>query len=276
VPDDIIKEYRSPSKPGAGRKLRAEAWVVGVADPTGHLPEGHVYVSGLDQTLSEQSLHHVFLTRSPCVQPEDGILVPVVTKKPPNMPDEEWESLRSRRLGEVIFSCRGPPLPQSIADGDCDGDLYFVCWDSQVLKCIQSHDAGSGKCCTHVVDTAANNVKVNDVLDPNFAAQWLYRAQQHMTNTEALAEKMLIGKLYNAMIRKADASMEGLKDPDAHALAEAYVQAIDHGKHGDGISLPQHLRAELGMDRAGQQCSPPQATAAKADRKGWFTNLFRR
>ena len=35
VPDDIIKEYRSPSK----------AWVAGVADPTGHLPEGHVFVS---------------------------------------------------------------------------------------------------------------------------------------------------------------------------------------------------------------------------------------
>jgi hypothetical protein len=121
---------------------------------------------------------------------------------------------------------------------------------------------------------AVDDVKVKTASDPDFAASWLEQAQKHMTDTEALAEKMLIGKLYNAGIRKADASTEGLKDPDARALLEAYVQAIDHGKHGDGIVLPQHLREELGIDRAGQRCSAPRATSAKPERKGWFTGLF--
>ena len=112
---------------------------------------------------------------------------------------------RYHQLGQ-IRGCAGRPLPESIAAGDCDGDLYFVCWEPQVLKCIQPHDADTGKCHTSMTFTAADNVKVKTDSDPNFAARWFEHAQKHMTDTEALAEKMLIGKLYNAMIRKVDAS----------------------------------------------------------------------
>ena len=86
-----------------------------------------------------------------------------------------------------------------------------------MLKCIQPRDADIEECHTSVTVTAADNMIVKAPSDPNFASHWLEQAQKHMTNT-AFAEKMLLGKLYNAMIRKVDASTEGLEDPDARAL----------------------------------------------------------
>lgn len=56
------------------RHLRKEAWFRGVADPTGDIPTGYVFASG----IPEESLplvggeRCVFVTRSPCVLPEHG------------------------------------------------------------------------------------------------------------------------------------------------------------------------------------------------------------
>jgi hypothetical protein len=49
------------------------------------------------------------------------------------------------------------------------------------------------------------------------------------------------------MERIAKASPLGIEDPDARALALAYVQAIDHGKHGAPVQLSAELRARVGM-----------------------------
>ena len=76
---------------------------------------------------------------------------------------------------------------------------------------------------------------------------WLVRAQAHMTDVRVLKEGMAIGKLYKAGERKAKQSALGLNDPDAAAFFTAYTMAIDHGKHGDGIELPDRLRKEVGL-----------------------------
>ena len=62
---------------------------------------------------------------------------------------------------------------------------------------------------------------------------------------QVLREQLDIGRLYCAAERKADASEMGLDHPDARAYFAAYRQAIDRGKHGDEIELPEHLRQEL-------------------------------
>ena len=43
--------------------------------------------------------------------------------------------LLSLPFGAVAFSSEGSgaPLPSTVADGDLDGDLYFVCWDQTLL-----------------------------------------------------------------------------------------------------------------------------------------------
>ena len=45
-------------------------------------------------------------------------------------------------------------------------------------------------------------------------------AHAHVADATALAEQMLIGKLYNAMKKKAEASPQGLADPDVRALGK--------------------------------------------------------
>ena len=44
----------------------------------------------------------------------------------------------------------------------------------------------------------------------------------------------------------ADKSHAGFNDTDASAYFKAYVQAIDTGKHGNRIALPEHLREQVG------------------------------
>jgi len=44
---------------------------------------------------------------------------------------QDWQALNQRPLGDLIFP-RGSAhaLPERIAEGDLDGDLYWVCdWD---------------------------------------------------------------------------------------------------------------------------------------------------
>ncbi|EOD13858.1 hypothetical protein EMIHUDRAFT_464640 [Emiliania huxleyi CCMP1516] len=237
--------------------LRAEAWLVGVASPEAGLPAGHVAIPGLDAPrvpLVRGVGPCVFVTRSPCVLPTDGRVVPVVTARPGGMSAEAWAALSERSFGEVVFSNEGrQALPEAISSGDLDGedrprlcDLYFVSWDARLVESI----APGGDA---PLPDAAPAAKAEPA-QPEVAAEesslrlgddWLALAQEHMTDAATLREGCAVGKLYRAGERKAKESPRGLDDPDAIACFAAYRQAIDHGKHGAGVELPEHLRKEL-------------------------------
>ncbi|CAK9097162.1 unnamed protein product [Durusdinium trenchii] len=118
----------SPLRPAAQEEFRQEAFVVGVADPTGQLPEGQIFISGLQEQLLSQGMSEVLVTRCPCVRPSDGKRLRVVTCRPPGMAEEAWRFLTSRSFGEVIFPrASDVGLPELIAEGDLDGDLYWIC-----------------------------------------------------------------------------------------------------------------------------------------------------
>ena len=103
---------------------------------------GHIFVSGLVPTLVVAGLHQVFITRSPCVVPSHGRVLPTVCTRPAGMAPRLWEWLLALPFGAVLFSGagNGPPLPLTIADGDLDGDLYFVCWDATLLSHIRPRE----------------------------------------------------------------------------------------------------------------------------------------
>lgn len=126
------------------------------------------------------------------------------------------------------------------------GDLYFVSWDTRLVESI----APGGDA---PLPDAAPAAKAEPA-QPEVAAEesslrlgddWLALAQEHMTDAATLREGCAVGKLYRAGVRKAKESPRGLDDPDAIACFAAYRQAIDHGKHGAGVELPEHLRKEL-------------------------------
>merc|ERR1719454_1345303 len=76
---------------------------------------------------------------------------------------------------------------------------------------------------------------------------WLAKAREFMLSGSSEKTKQLIGKLYKAGEKIADKSPSGLYDKDARSYFKAYSQAIDAGKHGNQIDLPEHLRKQVGM-----------------------------
>eukprot|EP00913_Durusdinium_trenchii_P002975 g2756.t1 len=224
--------------PAAQEEFRQEAFVVGVADPTGQLPEGQIFISGLQEQLLSQGMSEVLVTRCPCVRPSDGKRLRVVTCRPPGMAEEAWRFLTSRSFGEVIFPrASDVGLPELIAEGDLDGDLYWICWNAKLVATTQPDEV-----------TEAEGAEAPPTLagrGPPLGGGWLKAAQLHMLAGEVLKEGQLIGRIYRAAEKRA--IDHGLRDPDAQALFRAYVQSIDTGKHGNSIEIPQHLRKEVGL-----------------------------
>ena len=79
------------------------------------------------------------------------------------------------------------------------------------------------------------------------AGDWLIEARRYMLSESAASNRGLISKLYRAGEDVADSSEQGLCHPDARAYFRAYAQAIDAGKHGNRIDLPERLRTKVGM-----------------------------
>ena len=231
VPSEVVKALDAQSR---RNDYAADfAWLVGVADPSGCLPEGHVYVTGLPADRLPNA--RVFVTRSPCVKPEDGRLLPVVCSKPRSMARSSWEWLQTLPFGALIFSTKGrTPLPSLCADGDLDGDLYFACWDTSVLMHVKPREIAKKK------KIAKEAVKgENGVLG---SPQWLEMAQRHMLDVNALREQKDVCKLFRRWEQCCKGSQAGMDDPDARNYGEAYVEALDHGKHGNGYDMSVLLR----------------------------------
>lgn len=149
----------------------------------------------------------------------------------------DWQALNQRPLGDLIFP-RGSAhaLPERIAEGDLDGDLYWVCWDLSLVASAKEEPEVER---TETAELPRASAELGSA--------WLKLARQHMLDPEVLQQRNLIGRLYRAAEKRAKSSHLGLRDPDAQALFRAYVQCIDSGKHGNEIDIPKHLRKEVGL-----------------------------
>lgn len=138
VPKTVLNNHKNC-------KIPAHSWLVGLADPSGAIPAGYVFMTGFDTFHSKYditSLKKVFVTRSPCVKAEHGRMVPLLTSRPRGMKKDVWDWLLNLPFGGLLFSTSGDavPLAMTCADGDLDGDRYFVCWDKKVLTYITPRD----------------------------------------------------------------------------------------------------------------------------------------
>jgi len=123
VPRGVVDAYRKQSGVGKGN----HAFLVGVCDPFNALPEGTVFAPGVPGSKA-------FVTRFPCVKAEDGRVLPLATERPSEMSVADWTWLNTLPFGVMMFSVKGScSLPDMCAKGDLDGDLYFCCWDSNIL-----------------------------------------------------------------------------------------------------------------------------------------------
>lgn len=139
VPSDIMEDYKSNCK---HYEHRHHANLVGMCDCTvGGLPPGAVFISGIG--VGGMDGHKVSVTRAPCTEPDDAKLVPIVSKKPPEMDDEDWNHLQSVRFGAIVFPSpkddESMSLVEFINNSDLDGDNFFCLWDPTILPHLEEN-----------------------------------------------------------------------------------------------------------------------------------------
>jgi len=137
VPSDVFEQYNERSQKYDGR---SHADLVGVCDCTvGGLPPGTVFVTGFG--VGGSSGQNIFITRFPCTEPGDAKVLPVVTEKPEEMSDEDWNHICGLSFGAVMFAsprdAESISLPASINKSDLDGDIFFCLWDPTLLPYLE-------------------------------------------------------------------------------------------------------------------------------------------
>ena len=221
----------------------AHAYVVGVTDPTGALPSGCVFVTGFSHVSTPNG--EIFVTRSPCTKVSDARMLPMVTNKPASMIQRDWKWLNTLPFGAIIFANPNKgkePLPAQIANGDLDGDRYFLCWNEDILKQVKTDPIVEITFDSHgIIEDGGRKRKGN-----NSNYDWLKEAQKLMVDSVSIVDiGALTGSLYKLAEKTADASNLFMRDPDAIAFADAYNQALEFGKHGGKIHLPLHLHDKV-------------------------------
>lgn len=228
VTEETMKQYVKDSHDRRGLELK-HSCLVGVADPTGALPLGSIFVTGVLGT--DADLSELFVTRFPCTQPEDGLMLPLVNSKPDQMTKADWTFLCGLPFGSIIFGNAipgEPSMPSICSCGDLDGDNYFVCWKKYLLHQIEPAEPADGAFDDGIMKTCLRN------------SAWLSNAQANLVDSSRMVGICgLIGKLCG--IRKNLVHDCGNECPDAKALGEAYKDSLEVAKHGTKVRLPRHL-----------------------------------
>ena len=117
VPEDLLNCYDHDFKK-EGRFCHAS--LVGLTDATGFLPKGTIFLPGMFQYTPTK----VFITRSSCADPSDGLVVNVASLG--DMPISAREYFQKFSFGMVVFPCNDDdPLPPKLAGGDL-GESHIV------------------------------------------------------------------------------------------------------------------------------------------------------
>lgn len=243
-----MQEYAERCRAASSAAELTHASLSGVADPFASLPPGTVFAPGISGS-------RLFVTRFPCVKPTDGRLLPLVSERPQSMLASQWEWLQRLPFGLLVFSVRGQrPLPEICGDGDLDGDLYFACWDeTTVLAKLSPRSPSPNPRTLHKPQLAGTAPAVRARPDP---ASRLREVHTYLTDPTTLRGPREIGRIYRAWESLVAQRPDGMDDPDALLLAEAYLQALNAGKHGGESNLPPHLRELLAPRALGLRLSP--------------------
>jgi hypothetical protein len=114
-------------------KLR-HATVVGVADPTGSIPQDCVFITGpMSQWGPDQA--EVVITRSPCTEGADAKVLKVITHRSQLVGSSEdaFKTLSAMSFGSVVFPPGTSSLVSSINNSDLDGDEFMIIRDPEIV-----------------------------------------------------------------------------------------------------------------------------------------------
>eukprot|EP00553_Chaetoceros_curvisetus_P013608 CAMPEP_0204640310 /NCGR_PEP_ID=MMETSP0717-20131115/46604_1 /ASSEMBLY_ACC=CAM_ASM_000666 /TAXON_ID=230516 /ORGANISM="Chaetoceros curvisetus" /LENGTH=245 /DNA_ID=CAMNT_0051660685 /DNA_START=90 /DNA_END=827 /DNA_ORIENTATION=- len=208
--------------------------LLGVADPTDAIPPGYIFITGIHGT--DQLVNFtdkVIISRFPMTEASDGRVLPIVKEKPNTMSMTQWNFLCSKPFGFVVFGNPIPgdrPMPEQVAQGDLDGDGYFVTWDRAIVQ-----DAVLGD---RVIFASKNP-------PGSLCTDWWSVSQEYMANLEERKQSQkVIGRLHDCWLR----NLEGGLQQDALLFGRAFKAALVSAKHGGKIGLPVQLCSQIPRD----------------------------
>jgi hypothetical protein len=241
LPKPVLKGYKDEY--AEDPQSLQHTYLVGVADPTHSIPSGHVFVTGSNSMSSLARRDNIFVTRFPCVEASDGRMLPILQTKPSNMCEGDWDFLSSLQFGAILFADSLPgcvPLPATIASGDLDGDLYFVCWNENVFE--------------HVKPTEPDHQAMIEESDEEQQSPWnenWFSDAQGVT--ASVARLVTINKLISSLFRQSEKSTDA---PSSLAFAQAYKASLELEKHGRPVALPRNLWDKLPTQFHDYLCEP--------------------
>ncbi|KZS90023.1 RdRP-domain-containing protein [Sistotremastrum niveocremeum HHB9708] len=242
--DSFIKGLIGTTKVHILRELKhraripvPDAWkLVGVADEgfahknepgVKYLRDRQVFVCVRNPETGELEYPkgRAFVSRSPTVHPGDVQMVWAMGK-----PDlREGERCYYHELVNcLVFSCDGPrPLPSFLGGGDLDGDLFEICFHSDLLI-IGKDRAGTKPAAYDPIPLKQLDYdsKIEDIVD--FVVDYFVSD--------------VLGLLSNNHLIIADQSALGVRDPKCLKLAEMCSQAVDFPKTGQAVDLTEMPR----------------------------------
>ncbi|CAG7851523.1 Probable RNA-dependent RNA polymerase SHL2; AltName: Full=Protein SHOOTLESS 2 [Serendipita indica DSM 11827] len=194
------------------------AWtLVGVSDEYDYLGENEIYARVRTIDGEEQYLEGpVMISRSPTVHPGDARMVWAIGKPsrgaPPGLED---------LTNCVVFPCKGhPSLPQCLAGGDLDGDLYCLVLDPQLHFRWQFQHGDYDPPQLVTLDRPST---IKDV------AQFVIN---YIKND-------LLGVISTRSMLIADIREDCLADEDCVKLAKLHSIAVDYPKTGRHVEFEQ-------------------------------------
>ncbi|KAI6013327.1 RNA dependent RNA polymerase-domain-containing protein [Pisolithus microcarpus] len=161
------------------------------------------------------------ISRSPVIHPGDVQRVYAIGKPP-----EDQMCVFAKLKNVVVFAARGTQsLPNSLAGGDLDGDMYEVMQYEPLLVPEHHNPATYASTKPYTLDRPST---VHDVCD--FIVEYI--------NSD------VVGLVSDKHIIMADQSNEGSLDPACLKLAELHSRAVDYPKNGIKVEtyrLPRQL-----------------------------------
>jgi hypothetical protein len=224
-------------------KAVAHANVIGLCDPTHNsaIPAGRVFVTGVANLPAH--VNSVVVSRFPCTSRFDQRTLQLVRTKPSAMRMDDWNELMGRSFGEIIFGrpkAGYVPIPETIADGDLDGDLYIITWHEPFLQQTLKHSSDRR------LTIGQDNVAAAGMVENN--QNWLDDTQAYLRNTDFHRDygciRGALHKRWETLVKEQQQSGDGGVG-DAEAFGQAYKQALEIKKHGGKIYLPVHLWEQL-------------------------------
>ncbi|RLN56712.1 hypothetical protein BBJ28_00013763 [Nothophytophthora sp. Chile5] len=189
--------------------------LMGVADFTGTLEYGEVFVQYTETEEDSDQIHYVALDdvdvavhRSPCHHPGDIRVLRCRADVPPQL----------RQLKDcIVFPSRGPrPHPDECTGGDLDGDVFVVIWDKRLIPAReQVQEPMSFE--EEERSTSPHGKEYYESIDDDGLVDFYVHSIQDD----------ILGVASNAHVALCDASMDGTFDKGAKALARICSKQVD-------------------------------------------------